>query len=136
MSKKFSLSEMGLEVEIGKFARQAHGAAWIKVGGNVVLSTAVASTDAKEFMGFFPLTVEYRERTSAAGKIPGGYIKREGKLSDNEVLASRIIDRSIRPLFPAFYFNEVQALSTVYSSDGTFPTEILGILGTSIALTI
>lgn len=134
-SRKFGMPELGLEVEIGKFARQAHGAAWIKHGNSIVLSTAVAS-EPKEFMGFFPLTVEYRERTSAAGKIPGGYVKREGKLSDAEILTSRLIDRPIRPLFPADYFSEVQLLSTVYSSDGSFPTGVLALIGSSLALTI
>jgi len=136
MHKIFKLPELGLEVEIGKYARQADGAAWIKAGNNIVLSTAVASKTAREFLGFFPLTVEYRERTSAAGKFPGGYIKREGRLSDLEILTSRLIDRPIRPLFPSNFFNEVQVLSTVYSADGQFPTSILGILGASLALTI
>ncbi len=136
MRKNFRYDAMNLEVEIGKFARQADGAAWIRNGNNIVLSTAVATKDVKEFVGFFPLTVEYRERTSAAGKIPGGYIKREGRLSDHEVLASRLIDRPIRPLFPSYYFNEVQLLSTVYSSDGKFPVDILALIGSSIALTI
>ena len=125
MHKIFKLSELGLEVEIGRFARLANGAAWLRCGNNIVLSTAVASKEPKEFMGFFPLSVEYRERTSAAGKFPGGFIKREGKLSDAEVLGSRLIDRPIRPLFPSYYFNEVQILSTVYSADGKFPTNIL-----------
>ncbi len=136
MHKVFSLPELGLEVEIGKFARQADGSAWIKAGNNIVLATAVASKEAKEFMGFFPLTVEYRERPSAAGKIPGGYVKREGKLSDAEVLTSRNIDRPIRPLFPPYYFNEVQILCTVFSSDGNYPTNVLSILGASLALSI
>jgi len=134
--KVYKLDKAGLEVEIGKFARQAHGAAWIKAGDNVVLSTAVASSIPKDFLGFFPLTVEYRERTSAVGKFPGGFFKREGRLSDYEVLGSRLIDRSIRPLFPEFYFNEVQVLSAVHSSDNTFPTDILSLIGSSLALTI
>ncbi len=87
-------------------------------------------------MGFFPLTVEYREKMSAAGKIPGGYVKREGRLSNIEVLASRLIDRSIRPLFPNYYFNEVQVLATVYSADAGFPIDILGLIGSSLALAI
>ncbi len=136
MEKRFTLPEMGLEVEIGKLARQANGAAWLKAGNNVVLSTAVASSEARESLGFFPLTVEYRERTAAAGKIPGGFFKREGKLSDVEVLTSRLIDRPIRPLFPVNYFNEVQILSTVYSSDGKFPLTVLSMLASSIALTV
>ena len=98
MHKVFKSAELGLEVEIGKFARLADGATWIKSGNNVVLSTAVASKEPKDFAGFFPLTIEYRERPSAAGRIPGGYIKREGRLSDIEVLTSRLIDRPIRPL--------------------------------------
>ncbi|MCB9492946.1 MAG: polyribonucleotide nucleotidyltransferase [Epsilonproteobacteria bacterium] len=136
MHKAFQAPELGLEVEIGKYARQADGAVWIKAGKNVVLTTAVGAKEAKDFIGFFPLTVEYRERTSAAGRIPGGYIKREGRLSDIEVLTSRLIDRPIRPLFPHFFFNEVQVLSTVYSSDGKFPTSILGMLSASLALTV
>lgn len=136
MHKIFKSSELGLEVEVGKHARQADGAVWIKSGNNIVLATAVSSKEARDFMGFFPLTVEYRERTSAAGRIPGGYIKREGKLSDTEVLTSRLIDRPIRPLFPATYFNEVQILATVYSSDGKYPTNILSVIGSSLALTL
>ncbi len=134
MSKIFRLPELNLEVEIGKFARQADGSAWVKVGGNVVLSTAVAAKAASNFLGFFPLTVEYRERTSAAGKIPGGYMKREGRLPDGEVLISRLIDRSIRPFFPKNFFSEVQVLSSVYSSDGSFPTAVMAIIGSSISL--
>lgn len=136
MKQTFSHPELGLEVELGKYARQANGAAWLKAGNNIVLSTAVAGAEPKEFLGFFPLTVEYRERTSAAGKIPGGFFKREGKLSDEEVLNSRLIDRPIRPLFPHNYFNEVQIISTVYSSDGNYPSGVLAILGSSLALTI
>ncbi|MCF7799448.1 polyribonucleotide nucleotidyltransferase [Candidatus Babeliales bacterium] len=135
MQKKFKFSLLGLELEIGKYANQAEGSAWLKQGDNIVLST-VTSKESKSFMGFLPLTVEYREKTSAAGKIPGGYIKREGKLSDKEVLTSRLIDRPIRPLFPTYYFNEIQVLSSVYSADGKFPTDILSLLASSIALTI
>jgi len=136
MHKVFTLPDIGLELEVGKFARQADGSAWMKVGGTVVLSTVVASRGKKDFMGFLPLTVEYRERPSAAGKIPGGYLKREGRLSDHEILISRLIDRPIRPLFSTHFFDELQIISTVYSSDGGFPEPILGLLGASIALTI
>ncbi|MBD3231078.1 polyribonucleotide nucleotidyltransferase [Candidatus Dependentiae bacterium] len=136
MQKIFKLPELNLAVEIGKYAGQANGAAWISCGNNIVLSTAVATKEPKDFMGFFPLSVEYRERPFAAGKFPGGYIKREGRLSDNEILVSRMIDRPIRPLFPNYYFNEVQLLSSVYSADGKYPVDILALLGTSIALTI
>ncbi len=136
MKHIFSHPELGLEVELGKYARQADGAAWLKAGKNIVLCTAVAGSEPKEFMGFFPLTVEYRERTSAAGRIPGGFFKREGKLSDEEVLNCRLIDRPIRPLFPSNYFNEVQIITTVLSSDGLYPCNVLAILGASLALTI
>lgn len=95
MQKKFHLPKFNLEVEVNKFARQADGSAWIRCGNNIVLATAVASKEPKEFAGFLPLTVEYRERTSAAGHPSGGFFKREGKLSDAEVLASRLIDRPI-----------------------------------------
>ena len=136
MSKKFTLTTQGIEVELGKFARQADGSVWIRSENNVVLATVVASKEEKDFMGFFPLTVEFRERSSAAGKIPGGFFKREGKLSDAEVLTSRLIDRPIRPLFPKYFFNEVQIITTVHSSDGKFPSCILALLGSSLALTI
>lgn len=136
MSKLFKFDKLGLEVEVGKVALQADGAVWIKHGNNVVLSTVVASREERDFMGFFPLTVEYREKTSAAGRIPGGYIKREGRLSDAEVLASRLVDRPIRPLFPKYYFNEVQIISSVYSYDGKYPQDILALIASSLALTI
>jgi len=136
MQKTFQLPKFGIEVEIGKLATQADGSVFIKSGNNAVLSTAVMDKKAKEFMGFFPLMVEYREKSSAAGKFPGGYVKREGRLSDNEVLTSRLIDRPIRPLFPAHFFNEVQLISTVYSYDGSFPSNVLAMIGSSLALTI
>jgi len=136
MTKTFRFADYGIEVTLGKYARQADGGVWIQAGNNVVLATAVAKKNQGTFLGFFPLTVEYRERMSAAGKIPGGYVKREGRLSDFEVLNSRLIDRPIRPLFPSNYFDEVQVLATVYSSDGKFPTPILALIASSLALTI
>lgn len=135
MEKKFELKELGLELSIGKFARQADGAAWLKKDGTVVLATA-ASASVDEFPGFFPLSVDYREYFSAAGKIPGGYFKREGKFTDKEVLTSRLIDRAIRPFFPATYFNKVQVLSTVYSVSKDALPSTLSLLASSIALTI
>jgi len=136
MSKVFKLEEFDIKVTLGKFARQADGAVWVEHGKTTVLSTAVASREEKDFMGFFPLTVEYREKTSAAGRIPGGYIKREGRLTDTEVLNSRMIDRPIRPLFPKYYFNDVQLISSVYSYDGEFSPCVLSLLASSLALTI
>jgi polyribonucleotide nucleotidyltransferase len=135
MKKTFRLDELGLELEIGKMAKQADGSAWLKKGGTAILTTVVMS-EAKDFPGFLPLMVDYREQFSAAGKIPGGYLKREGRSSDKEVLTARLIDRSIRPLFPIYFFNSVQALSTVYSVDRNAPPSVLALLATSIALTI
>jgi polyribonucleotide nucleotidyltransferase len=135
MEKKFELKELGLELSVGRFAKQADGAAWLKRKGTVVLATATSSS-VEDFPGFFPLSVDYREYFSAAGKIPGGYFKREGKFTDKEVLTSRLIDRSIRPFFPSTYFNKVQVLSTVYSVSKDSLPSILSLLASSIALTI
>src|SRR3990170_8690728 len=95
----FKLEKFGIEVELGKYAQQAAGAVWLKQGGTVVLST-VCSAPSKEFPGFLPLSVDYREQFAAAGKIPGGYYKREGRLTDRETLTARLIYRALRPLFP------------------------------------
>lgn len=133
MEKKFSLPEFGYEVTFGKFAGQADGAAWLQQGGTIILSTVVSAASA-DFPGFLPLSVDYRELFAAAGKIPGGYFKREGKFSDNEVLTSRLIDRAIRPLFPENYFNTVQVMSTVYSVDREHVPQPLALLATSLAL--
>lgn len=135
MVKKFRLEEFGYEVELGKVARQADGAVWFQQGGTVVLATAVSALS-QEFPGFFPLTIDYRENYSAAGKIPGGYYKREGKPSDKEVLTSRLIDRPIRPLFPANYFDQVQIIATVYSVDKEHAPYVLAIIASSLALVI
>lgn len=135
MVKKFRLEEFGYEVELGKLAQQADGAVWIQQGGTVVLATAVSAAS-KEFPGFLPLSVDYRELFSAAGKIPGGYFKREGKPSDREVLIGRFIDRAIRPLFPADYFDQVQVLSTVYSVDKEHAPSVMALIASSLALTI
>ncbi|MBT4595117.1 polyribonucleotide nucleotidyltransferase [bacterium] len=134
--KKYTFAPLGLEVEIGRFADQADGSVWSKWGETVIISAATAAREEREFMGFLPLTVEHRERLAAAGKIPGGYIKREGRPSDQEVLTSRIIDRTIRPLFPKFYFNEVQLFSTLLSYSGNTPIGIQAIIGASLAFQI
>lgn len=135
MVRKFEAPDFGFEVEIGEVAQQANGAVLFKHGGTVLLATVV-SEPAKEFPGFLPLTVEYREHFSAAGKIPGGYFKREGKPTDKEVLTSRLTDRAIRPLFPATFFNEVQVIVTVYSVDKVHAPANLALLASSLALTI
>ncbi len=129
MEKKFYLPEFNYEVVTGKYAEQADGAIWLQQGGTVVLSTAV-SAPSKEFPGFLPLTVDYREHFAAAGKIPGGYYKREGKFSDKEVLHERLIDRAIRPLFPSNYFDQLQILATVYSVDKDHIPQMLALIAT------
>lgn len=133
MVKTYRLDDFNYEVELGKFAQQADGAVWFKYGGTVVLATVVAA-ESKEFPGFFPLTVEYREQFAAAGKIPGGYYKREGKPTDHEVLTARLIDRAIRPLFPADYFDQVQVVVTVYSVDKEHAPQIIALVAASMAL--
>jgi len=133
MEKKFKSSEFGYELTLGKYAQQADGAAWLQLGGTVVLATVVTA-ESTEFPGFLPLSTDYRELYASAGKIPGGYLKREGRFSDKEILVSRLIDRSIRPLFPDNYFHQLQALSTVYSFDKKHMPYTMALLATSIAL--
>ena len=117
-------------------AKQASGAALYISGDNVVLATAVASPDPKEGIDFFPLTVEYREFTYAGGRIPGGFIKREGRPSEKEILTCRQIDRPIRPLFPEAFRNETQVVAFVYSADKENDPDVLGINGASCALAL
>ena len=125
-----------IRFETGRMAKQASGAALTSSGDNVVLATAVASPDPKEGIDFFPLTVEYREFTYAGGRIPGGFIKREGRPSEKEVLTSRQIDRPIRPLFPEAFRNETQVVAFVYSADRENDPDVLGINGASCALAL
>jgi polyribonucleotide nucleotidyltransferase len=122
-----------LVIETGRMAKQAAGSCLITFGDTVVLATVTVS-DNKSPLPFFPLTVEYKERTYAAGKIPGGFIKREGRPSDNEILACRIIDRSIRPLFPEGFQNEVQVFCYVISADQENRADVLAMVATSYAL--
>ncbi|MFA9558035.1 polyribonucleotide nucleotidyltransferase [Evansella sp. AB-rgal1] len=124
-----------LTFEIGKFAKQANGAVLVRYGDTAVLSTATASKEPKD-LPFFPLTVNYEERLYAAGKIPGGFIKREGRPSDHAVLTSRLIDRPIRPLFPDGFRNDVQVISIVMSNDQDAPAEMAAMVGSSLALSI
>jgi polyribonucleotide nucleotidyltransferase len=125
-----------VSIETGRMAKQAHGAVTVQCGGTVVFVAAVSGSESKEIRDFFPLTVDYRERTYAAGKIPGGYFKRESKPTEKEILTSRLIDRPIRPLFPEDYLTEVQITANVLSFDGENPTEILAMIGASAALMI
>ncbi|MCM8783275.1 MAG: polyribonucleotide nucleotidyltransferase [Candidatus Omnitrophica bacterium] len=125
-----------LIIETGKLAKQADGAVTVQYGETVVLVTAVMSREIKEGADFLPLTVEYQEKTYAAGKIPGGFFKREGRPSEKEILTSRLIDRPIRPLFPDGLRNEIQIMAMVLSSDISNDPDILGIIGASSALHI
>ncbi|OQX89879.1 MAG: polyribonucleotide nucleotidyltransferase [candidate division Zixibacteria bacterium 4484_93] len=123
-------------IETGKVARQANGSVVVRLGGTVVLVAACASKEPKEGIDFFPLTVEYRERQYAAGQIPGGFFKREGRPTEREILCARLIDRPLRPLFPDGMRNEIQITSTVISFDQENDSDILGIIGASTALCI
>src|SRR5690625_1143574 len=132
-TKIFSTTINGnkLTVEIGELAKQANGACMVHYGDTSVLSTVTASKEPKD-LPFFPLTVNYEEHLYAVGKIPGGFIKREGRPSEKAILASRLIDRPIRPLFPEGFRNEVQVISTVMSVDQDCSSEIAAMLGSSI----
>ena len=121
--------------ETGRLAKQAHGSILISFGESVVLVTAVSTTE-RPGIDFFPLTCEYVEKTYAAGRIPGGFFKREGRLRDAETLTSRIIDRPLRPLFPKGYRKDTQVIATVLSSDKSNPTDVIALTGASAAVHI
>src|ERR1700756_2211096 len=125
-----------LTLETGKMAKQANGAVVVRSGDSVVLVTACMADQPKVGAGFFPLTVDYREYTYSAGKIPGGFIKREGRPSEKEVLTSRLIDRPIRPLFPEGYLHETQVIAMVMSADPEQDPNSLAIVGAAAALAI
>jgi|Deesub1362A_J573_1020465.scaffolds.fasta_scaffold00356_28 polyribonucleotide nucleotidyltransferase len=125
-----------LILETGRFARQADGAVVARYGDTLVLATVVSKKEAKEDTDFFPLTIDYQEKAYAAGKIPGGFFKREGKPSEKEVLTSRLIDRPLRPLFPEGFYSETQGIVSVLSFGGENISDILGIIGTSAAFCI
>lgn len=138
MIKKFEtkLGRNNLIIEVGRMAKQADGACTVQLGGTVVLVTAVCSGEPREGVDFFPLTCEYQEKTYAAGKIPGGFFKREGRPSEKEILTARLMDRPIRPLFPKGFTNELQIVAIVLSSDGENDSDVLAMIGASTALTI
>lgn len=138
MSEKTTIKVGDKEIilETGKMARQADGAVTVQMGETIILVAAVASSEAREGQDFFPLTVDYREKASAAGKFPGGYFKREGRPSEKEILTCRLTDRPIRPLFPKGWFNEVQVQTLLLSADGENDPDIMSILGASVALTV
>ncbi len=125
-----------MTVETGRLAKQAHGAVIARLGDTMVLATVVGAKEPKPGQDFFPLSVDFRENYAAAGKFPGGFIKREGRPSEKEILSGRLIDRTIRPLFPEGYFNEVQVLVQVISSDGQNDGDVLGGFAASAAITV
>jgi polyribonucleotide nucleotidyltransferase len=125
-----------LTIELGQLAKQANGSALVRYGDTVVLVTATASKDPREGVDFFPLTVDYEEKLYAAGKIPGGFIRREGRATENATLSARLIDRPIRPLFPKAFKNDVHVVATIMSVDQDNSPDVLGVLGASVALSI
>ncbi|NOR45492.1 MAG: polyribonucleotide nucleotidyltransferase [Candidatus Delongbacteria bacterium] len=135
-SKKMKLGDKELVLESGKMARQANGSAYLKYGDNILLVTVCGKKEPAVGYDFFPLTVEYREKMYASGKIPGGFIKREARPSMNEILSARIIDRPIRPLFPEGFKNEVQVICNILSSEGDMMMDTFGIIGTSLAVNL
>src|SRR5688500_14809155 len=133
---EIELSGRTLRLETGRVAKQADGSVLASYGDTVILATAVASQTVKPGIDFLPLTVDYQEKAYAAGKIPGGYFKREGRPSEKEVLTSRLIDRPLRPLFPEGYYHERQVIASVVSADKTGASDVIGIIAASAALTI
>ncbi len=134
--KTLSYGKHQLTLETGEIARQSSGAVMVSLDDTVVLVTVVGRKDAKPDQDFFPLTVDYQERTYAAGKIPGSFFKREGRPSEKEILTSRLIDRPLRPLFPESFYNEVQIVATVMSCDPQIDADIPAMIGASAALAI
>jgi polyribonucleotide nucleotidyltransferase len=134
--KSFAYGQHQVTIETGEIARQADGAVLVTMGETVVLVTAVARKEAKPGQSFFPLTVNYQEKTYAAGRIPGGFFKREGRPTEKETLTSRLIDRPIRPLFPEAFLNEVQVVATVISINADIDSDIPAMIGASAALAL
>ena len=136
-STEFSLPDgRKVTLETGKLAKQADGAVVVKMGNTMLLATVVSSSEAKEGIDFLPLSVDYQEKFASAGKIPGGFLKREGRLSDHEILICRLIDRAIRPLFPDDYHADTQVMVSLHSSDPEVLPEPLAALAASAAITI
>ena len=136
IKKTFTYGSQQVTLETGEIARQSHGAVVCTIDDTVVLATVVAKKDAKPGQDFFPLTVDYVEKTYAAGKIPGGFFKREGRPSEKEILTCRLIDRPIRPLFPDGFYNEVQVVATVMSCNPEIDPDIVSMIAVSAALTL
>ena len=136
ITKQFQFGDQQVSIETNKIAKQATGSVVVTIGDTVVLTTVVGAKSARPGQDFFPLTVNYQEKTYAAGKIPGGFFRREGRPSEKETLTSRLIDRPIRPLFPKGFMNEVQIVCTVVSTDKNQDPDIAAMIGTSAALAI
>ena len=136
ISKKILFGDQELLIETGKIARQANGSVMITCDGTTILATVAARKEAKPNQSFFPLSVNYQEKTYAAGKIPGGFFKREGRPSEKETLISRLIDRPLRPSFPNGFMNEVQVILTVMSLNPEVQTDVIAMIGASAALSI
>lgn len=136
VKKSFPFGEHQVTIETGEIARQADGAVVVSIGDTVVLVTAVAKKEAAPGRDFFPLTIDYQEKTFAAGRIPGGFFRREGRPSEKETLTSRLIDRPLRPLFPKGFLNEVQVIATVISVDPQIDSDIPAIIGASAAVAL
>jgi len=136
ISKSFQFGKHTVKIETGEIARQASGAVMVSMGDTALMVTCVAKREAEEGRDFFPLTVNYQEKTYSAGKIPGGFFKREGRPTEKETLTSRLIDRPLRPLFPKGFTNEVQVIATVMSLDPEIDPDIPALIGASAAVTI
>src|SRR6056300_1595922 len=134
--KKFTYGDQEVIIETGRIARQATASVLVSVGETSVLVAVVGRKEANPHQSFFPLTVNYEEKTYAAGKIPGGFFKREGRPSEKETLTSRLIDRPIRPLFAKDFQNETQVIATVISYDGENDPDIVAMIAVSAALTL
>src|SRR5262245_37549048 len=136
LKQAINLGGREFTIETGRIAKQADGAVLVSQGETVVLVTAVSEHTPKDGIDFFPMTVDYREYGYAAGRIPGGYFKREGRPTEKEILTSRLTDRPIRPLFPKGWYNEVQVQSILLSADGENDPDVLSIIGASAALMV
>src|ERR1700739_4382398 len=134
--KTFQYGEHAVTLETGAIARQASAAVIVTMAQTVVMVTVVAKKEPKEGQDFFPLTVDYMERTYAGGRIPGGFFKREGRPTEAETLTSRLIDRPLRPLFPEGFFNEIQVVATVLSLNPEIDGDIPAMIGASAAMTL
>jgi polyribonucleotide nucleotidyltransferase len=136
VTKSIQYGDHTLTLETGEIARQADAAVMVSYGDTVVMVAVTSRSEVKAGQDFFPLTVDYMEKTYAAGKIPGSFFKREGRPSEKETLTSRLIDRPLRPLFPASFYNEVQVVATVMSSDPEIDSDIPAIIGASAAMSL